>query len=48
MHYWIIIDTEIIFRDVIATENFPPFPASIMDGYAVRAPLQPGILEYMK
>lgn len=44
-HNWIIIDTGIIFRDVIATENFPPFPASIMDGYAVKAPLQNGKLD---
>jgi gephyrin len=28
--------------DVVARENFPPFAASIMDGYAVVGPLQPG------
>ena len=30
-------------ENVLATENFPPFPASIMDGYAVASPLEPGI-----
>ena len=30
--------------DVVSVDNFPSFPASIMDGYAVRAPLLPGIL----
>ena len=30
-------------ENVLATENFPPFPASIMDGYAVSSPLEPGI-----
>jgi gephyrin len=29
-------------QDVIATENFPSFEASIMDGYAVVGPLPPG------
>lgn len=29
-------------RSVIADDNFPAFPASIMDGYAVQAPLAPG------
>jgi gephyrin len=29
---------------VVASEDFPSFPASIMDGYAVAAPLQPGTL----
>jgi len=31
-----------IAEDVVATENFPPFAASIMDGYAVVGPLEPG------
>ena len=30
-------------QDVLALENFPPFQASIMDGYAVNAPLGPGL-----
>ena len=32
-----------IAEDVVATENFPPFAASIMDGYAVVGPLDPGV-----
>jgi len=31
-----------IAQDVVARENFPPFAASIMDGYAVVGPLDPG------
>lgn len=31
----------ILAEDIISKENFPPFPASIMDGYAVVAPLEP-------
>ena len=30
-------------QDVLANENFPPFQASIMDGYAVVAPINPGV-----
>jgi gephyrin len=32
-------------EDIVASASFPAFPASIMDGYAVRAPLTPGIYE---
>ena len=29
-------------EDVLVTQPFPPFPVSIMDGYAIRAPIFPG------
>lgn len=32
-------------EDVVATESFPPFAASIMDGYAVMGPIEPGVFE---
>ena len=31
-----------------AMDPFPAFPASIMDGYAVRGPLEPGVYSVMK
>lgn len=34
--------------DVAAKENFPPFAASIMDGYAVVGPLQPGVYQIVE
>ena len=41
------LTTELLGRtlaeDLVATESFPPFPASIMDGYAVKAPLSAGV-----
>eukprot|EP00428_Durinskia_dybowskii_P064949 CAMPEP_0170385268 /NCGR_PEP_ID=MMETSP0117_2-20130122/16425_1 /TAXON_ID=400756 /ORGANISM="Durinskia baltica, Strain CSIRO CS-38" /LENGTH=703 /DNA_ID=CAMNT_0010641041 /DNA_START=30 /DNA_END=2141 /DNA_ORIENTATION=- len=35
-------------EDVVAKENFPPFAASIMDGFAVVGPLQPGTYPIME
>ncbi len=32
-----------LFEDIYAVEPFPPFPASMMDGYAVKAPLLKGV-----
>lgn len=33
----------IVSKQITASDPFPSFPASIMDGYAVHAPLEPGI-----
>jgi molybdopterin biosynthesis enzyme len=41
--HFLLVYFTISCRDIIAKDSFPPFPASIMDGYAVHAPLQPGI-----
>lgn len=38
----------VIAEDIKAMDPFPAFPASIMDGYAVRGPLEPGIYPVMK
>lgn len=35
-------------EDVMARESFPPFAASIMDGYAVVGPIQPGSYKIME
>lgn len=36
---------KVIAEDIRATDPFPAFPTSIMDGYAVYAPLAPGRYE---
>lgn len=38
----------VIAEDITAMDPFPAFPASIMDGYAVRGPLEPGVYPVMK
>lgn len=39
---------KILAKDIYSLEPFPSFPASIMDGYAVVAPLQPGVFPVME
>jgi gephyrin len=38
----------VLAENLVAKEPFPNFPASIMDGYAVKAPLEPGTYQVVE